>query len=101
ARRDRDRVGGQQPLILAAADRDQPFEARRRMGRKLAVEAIGPRARLRSEVLAGLRGEAMGEGLHGHWVQAYYVHLFLTDAGGRIFADVTEEQVTFAASIPA
>jgi histidine phosphotransferase ChpT len=66
----------------------------------IAVEAFGPRSRLRPEVLAGLRGEAMGEGLHGHWVQAYYVHLFLTDAGGRVFADVAEEKVTFAVTIP-
>lgn len=66
----------------------------------LAVEATGPRARLRPEVLAGLRGEPLGEGMHGHWVQAYYVHLFLQDAGGRVFADVTEEQVVFAASVP-
>lgn len=66
----------------------------------VAVEARGPRARLRPEVLAGLRGEPLGEGLHGHWVQAYYVHLFITDAGGRVFADVSEEQVTFAATIP-
>jgi histidine phosphotransferase ChpT len=67
----------------------------------IAIEAKGPRARLRPEVLAGLRGEPLNEGLHGHWVQAYYVHLFLDDAGGRVFADVTEEQVTFAATIPA
>jgi histidine phosphotransferase ChpT len=67
----------------------------------LAVEATGPRARLRPEVLAGLQGAALGEGVHGHWAQAYYVHLFVTDAGGRVFADVTEEQVTFAATIPA
>lgn len=66
----------------------------------IAVEARGPRARLRPEVLAGLRGEPLGEGLHGHWVQAYYVHLFITDAGGRVFADVSEEQVVFAATIP-
>ncbi|WP_436063189.1 MULTISPECIES: histidine phosphotransferase ChpT [unclassified Phenylobacterium] len=67
----------------------------------IAVEAVGPRARLRPEVLAGLRGEAMGEGLHGHWVQAYYVHLFMGDADGRVFADVAEEKVTFAATVPA
>lgn len=67
----------------------------------VAVEATGPRARLRPEVLAGLKGEAMGEGLHGHWVQAYYVNLFVNDAGGRIFAEATEEKVTFAASLPA
>jgi histidine phosphotransferase ChpT len=67
----------------------------------VAVEATGPRARLRPEVLAGLRGEAMGEGLHGHWVQAYYVNLFVNDAGGRVFAESSEEKVTFAASLPA
>lgn len=67
----------------------------------LAVEAQGARPRLRPEVLAGLRGEPLPEGaLHGHWVQAYYVHLFLADAGGRVLVDVTEEKITFAATIP-
>lgn len=66
----------------------------------IAIEAVGPRARLRPEVLAGLRGEGPGEGLHGHWVQAYYVHLFLTDAGGRVFVDLSDEMVTFAATVP-
>jgi len=66
----------------------------------IAIEATGPRARLRPEVLAGLRGEGPGEGLHGHWVQAYYVHLFLTDAGGRVFVDLGDDKVTFAATIP-
>ena len=66
----------------------------------IAADASGPRAKLRPEVLRGLRGEPLGEGLHGHWVQAYYVHLFLTDAGGRVFADVSEERVVFAATVP-
>jgi histidine phosphotransferase ChpT len=66
----------------------------------IAAEATGPRARLRPEVLRGLQGQAPGEGLHGHWVQAYYVHLFLGDAGGRVFADVGEERVVFAATVP-
>ena len=67
----------------------------------IAIEASGPRARLRPEVLAGLLGQPLGEGLHGHWVQAYYTHLFVTDAGGRVFADVQEERVVFAATVPA
>ena len=67
----------------------------------IAVEAVGARARLRPEVLAGLLGEGLGDGLHGHWVQAYYVHLFMGDAGGRVFADVGEEKVTFVATVPA
>jgi histidine phosphotransferase ChpT len=66
----------------------------------IAADAGGPRARLRPEVLRGLRGEPLGEGLHGHWVQAYYVHLFLEDAGGRVFVDVNEERVLFAATVP-
>ncbi len=66
----------------------------------IAVEAEGTRARLRPEVLAGLKGEALGEGLHGHWVQAYYIHLFLSDAGGRVFANVADDKVTFAAVVP-
>jgi len=67
----------------------------------LAVDATGPRARLRPEVLSGLQGQPLGEGLHGHWVQAYYVHLFVADAGGRVFADVNEERIVFAATLPA
>jgi len=67
----------------------------------IACEAEGSRARLRPEVLAGLRGAPHEEGLPGHWVQAYYLHLFLTEAGGRIFVDVGEERVVFAATTPA
>jgi histidine phosphotransferase ChpT len=67
----------------------------------LAVEATGARARLRPEVLAGLQGLPLGDGLHGHWVQAYYVHLLVGDAGGRVFADVGEERIVFAATLPA
>jgi histidine phosphotransferase ChpT len=66
----------------------------------IAAESTGPKPRLRAEVLTGLRGEPLNEGLHGHWAQAYYVHLFLADAGGRVFVDVTEEKVTFAATLP-
>ncbi|MFN3520954.1 MAG: histidine phosphotransferase ChpT [Phenylobacterium sp.] len=68
---------------------------------QIAVEAKGARARIRPEVLSGLAGGPQGEGLHGHWVQAYYVHLFVTDAGGRVGAEVGDEKVVFAASIPA
>jgi histidine phosphotransferase ChpT len=66
----------------------------------IACEAEGPRAKLRAEVLQGLRGEPQSDGLPGHWVQAYYVHLFLNDAGGRVFVDVAEDRVVFAATVP-
>ena len=67
----------------------------------IAIEAQGPRARLRPEVLAGLRGEGPGEGMHGHWVQARYVSLLVGDAGGKVSGEVGEERVLLAAAIPA
>ncbi len=67
----------------------------------ISIESTGPRARLRPEVLDGLAGRVMGEGLHGHWVQAYYVHLVVSDAGGRVAAEVGEERVLLTAALPA
>ena len=89
--------------LIERGGMDHPVVRAVREGEALAisVEAVGPRARLRPEVLGGLRGEGPGEGLHGHWVQAYYVHLFVHDAGGRVFADLQPERVVFAATLPA
>ncbi len=65
------------------------------------ARADGPRARLRAEVSDGLLGLPMGDGLHGHWVQAYYVYLFVTDVGGTIRADSTGSAIDFLAALPA
>ncbi len=67
----------------------------------MSVEASGARARLRPEVIRGLKGEALGEGLSGHWVQAYYLHALLKEAGGRLDHHIAEERVTLRARCPA
>jgi histidine phosphotransferase ChpT len=67
----------------------------------LGVEAQGPRARLRPEVAAGLRGEKLAEGLGGHWVQAYYLHALLKAAGGGVDAIAEDERVVLRARAPA
>lgn len=68
----------------------------------IVAEAAGAKARLRPEVAAGLRGQPLPDGmLHGHWVQAFYVHLFVTDARGRVLVEDGEEKVTFAVTLPA
>jgi histidine phosphotransferase ChpT len=64
------------------------------------VDAQGPRVRLRPEVAAGLRGEPLGEGLGGHWVQAYYLNALLKAAGGRLDIDAGEERATLRARVP-
>ena len=65
------------------------------------ARADGARARLRAEVADGLAGLPMGEGLHGHWVQAYYVHLFVTDPGGTVRVDAADGTIDFLAALPA
>jgi histidine phosphotransferase ChpT len=64
------------------------------------LEAKGARARLRPEAQAGLRGEPMTEGLSGQWVQPYYLHALVTDAGGRLTAQIENERVTVTAYLP-
>ncbi len=67
----------------------------------MSVEASGPRARIRPEVVRGLKGEPQGEGLSGHWVQAYYLHALLKAVGGGVDHHVAEEKVTLRARCPA
>jgi histidine phosphotransferase ChpT len=67
----------------------------------IGVEAHGPRARLRPEVVAGLRGERLSEGLGGHWVQAYYLHALLKAAGGAVDYALSDERVILRARVPA
>jgi histidine phosphotransferase ChpT len=64
------------------------------------LEARGARVRLRPEAQAGLRGEAMTEGLPGQWVQPYYLQALVADAGGRLTCVIGEEIITIAAHLP-
>ena len=67
----------------------------------MAVEAVGPRVRLRPEVKAGLAGEPKGEGVGGHWIQAYYLHSLLSEAGGAMEVTVGEDRVVVRARVGA
>ena len=67
---------------------------------KITIDAHGGRARIRPEVLAGLRGDPLGEGLGGHWVQAYYLWALVTSAGGSCAAEANEERVLLTAIVP-
>ena len=66
----------------------------------LAAEASSPRARLKPEVEAGLKGRALDEGLAGHWVQAYYLHALLAAAGGSVDGKADEGRVVLRARAP-
>jgi histidine phosphotransferase ChpT len=64
------------------------------------LSAQGARARLRPEAQSGLKGEAMTEGLPGQWVQPYYLHAVVSDAGGRLETVIGEDLITVSAILP-
>ncbi|PHY13795.1 histidine phosphotransferase [Caulobacter sp. B11] len=67
----------------------------------ITADSLGPRARLRPEVLAGLKGEPLTEGLGGPWVQAAYLHALVRAAGGQVGVELGEDRVSLAAWVPA
>ena len=48
-----------------------------------------------------LRGEPLGEGLSGRWVQAWRLHDLVNAAGGMLGAEAGEGEVAFRAVLPA
>jgi histidine phosphotransferase ChpT len=69
-------------------------------GMVVTLDAKGARARLRPEAAQGLRGEAMTEGLGGHWVQGYFLHSLVDGAGGTLSFEVEDERVSATAVLP-
>ena len=67
----------------------------------IVAESVGARARLRPEVVSGLKGEPMADGLSGHWVQAYYLHGILASVGGTLDSEIELERVVGTARLPA
>jgi histidine phosphotransferase ChpT len=84
-------VGG---LARVTARSEPPWAA-------IMVDALGERARLHPEVAAGLRGEALGEGLSGRWVQAFCLHELVAAVGGAVAAEASAGRVEFKAALPA
>lgn len=67
----------------------------------MTVESRGPRARLKAEVISGLTGLALTEGLAGQWIQAFWLSEVVRDAGGRLEHEVAENFVLIRATLPA
>ena len=67
---------------------------------RLAGRAAGPRARLKPEATTGLAGEVLTEGLHGQWIQPYWLWLTVTEAGGRLAVHTQEDQVALTCLMP-
>jgi histidine phosphotransferase ChpT len=69
-------------------------------GLKMAVEARGPRARLKAETLTGLKGERLTEGLAGQWIQAFWLSQVVADAKGFIEVETDQDLVSLRIRLP-
>jgi histidine phosphotransferase ChpT len=65
------------------------------------VRATGARVRLRPEVIDGLNGAPLQDGLSGHWVQAYFLHGLVQAEGGVLESLFGEGEMTITARLPA
>jgi histidine phosphotransferase ChpT len=84
-------VGGTAHIRVAAADGST----------ELSLRAAGQRARLRAETQDGLEGRPFGQGMAGHWVQAYFLRSIVAQAGGALAFSVEDEAVNVTVSLPA
>jgi len=82
-------IGGVAAITVEARD-----------GISASVRATGVRARLRPEVVDGLNGAPLGEGLGGHWVQAFFLRSLIDAAGGRMEIALSEGEVVVRTWLP-
>lgn len=67
----------------------------------MTADAKGPRARLKAEMVTGLKGEQLNEGLAGQWIQGFWLAAVVREAGGTITVDAGEDTVSLSIRIPA
>jgi histidine phosphotransferase ChpT len=70
-------------------------------GSEVTLRAESPRARLHEDVARGLKGEPLGDGLSGRWVQPYFLHTLIAGAGGRLTVSQAEGLVAVYVEVPA
>lgn len=80
-------------IATLTAERDGDFMV-------VGVKAEGARVRLREEVAEGLRGDSLGDGLAGHWVQAYYLNRLVSESGGTLDFSIDDERMVASARVP-
>jgi histidine phosphotransferase ChpT len=54
---------------------------------KIALEASGPKVRIKQEVIEGLTGKSLSEGLTGQWIQPHWLHRVVSEAKGTLILD--------------
>jgi histidine phosphotransferase ChpT len=66
----------------------------------MAIEARGPRARLKPETITGIKGERLTEGLAGQWIQAFWLAQVVADANGSLDLETDQDFVRIRTRLP-
>lgn len=67
----------------------------------ITAEARGPRARLKPEVVEGLGGKPLSDGLAGQWIQPHWLYSVVSEAGGEIRTEADTDFLLFTVTLPA
>jgi len=60
----------------------------------------GKRARLKPEAVEGLAGKPLSEGLNGQWIQPFWLHSVVQEAGGTLSVATDTDQLTLSIRLP-
>lgn len=66
----------------------------------LSADARGPKARLKNEVSTGLSGATLTDGMAGQWIQSFWLHTTVAEAGGELSFETSEDRVEISISMP-
>ena len=66
----------------------------------ITARAEGPRARLKPEAQAGLKGDDYGDGLSGQWIQPYWLFTVVNDAKGTLETTCETDRVEIRIELP-
>ncbi len=67
----------------------------------ITAEARGPRARLKPEVVEGLSGASLSDGLAGQWIQPHWLYSVVSEAGGKITWTAEPDILILTVNMPA
>lgn len=66
----------------------------------LSTLSKGNRARLKAEMVTGLKGEQLNEGLAGQWIQGFWLAAIVREAKGTLDLEMGEESVAITVRMP-
>ena len=66
----------------------------------ITATASGNRVRLKPEVVEGLSGKTLSDGLSGQWIQPHWLYSVVTEANGELSTEILPEMIKIVINMP-